>query len=90
MYTASYMYENAGAKTMKTAVIALAAVLAFSGAAFAKDSKQSTTAPQTSTTSKLFIDPQTTGSIPVSTQKQDVPASKRLGGGIDPSVLPNF
>ena len=77
---------------MKTAVIALAAVLAFSGAAFAKNSQQGKAAPETSTThiSKLFIDPRTTGSIPVSTQNDEVPASKRLGGGIDPSVLPNF
>ena len=76
---------------MKTTVIALAAVLALSGAAFAKDNTQQNTlaAPEASTlVSKKFIDPQTTGSI--QTQNSDIPASQRLGGGIDPSVLPNF
>ncbi|MGE0279376.1 MAG: hypothetical protein AB7P20_02010 [Rhizobiaceae bacterium] len=75
---------------MKTTVIALAAVLALSGAAFAKDNEQNTVAaPEVSTLmSKKFIDPQTTGSI--QTQNSDIPASQRLGGGIDTSVLPNF
>ena len=78
---------------MKTAVIALAAVLAFSGAAFAKDNAQQGTAnaPEVSTVvSKRFIDPQTTGSIAISVQTETVPADQRLGGGVDPSVLPNF
>lgn len=80
---------------MKTTAIALAAVLALSGAAFAKDVHQqgAAGAPEVSTlVSKKFIDPQTTGSIAISTQESvsGVPASQRLGGGIDPSVLPNF
>ena len=77
---------------MKTTVIALAAVLAVSGAAFAKDNTQAATAAPTSSAyvSKRFIDPQTTGSIAVPAQTEEIPASKRLGGGIDPSVLPNF
>lgn len=76
---------------MKTTVIVLAAVLALSGAAFAKDNDASAkaTAPEASTLmSKKFVDPQTTGSI--QTQDSDIPASQRLGGGIDTSVLPNF
>jgi len=77
---------------MKTAVIALATVLALSGGAFAKDAKQNSqpAAPQSTTfVSKRFIDPQTTGSI-ATARDTAVPAPKRLGGGIDPSVLPNF
>ena len=78
---------------MKTTVIALAAVLALSGAAFSKDNTQqnTATAPEVSTlVSKKFIDPQPTGSIAIQTQNSDMPASQRLGGGIDPSILPNF
>ena len=93
---------------MKTTAFALAAVLAFSGAAFAKNptdtgaadanvkslSSQSTNAPQGGSIykSKRFIDPQTTGTVTVGPNNEDRPTSNsnRIGGDIDPSVLPNF
>lgn len=79
---------------MKTVAIALATLVALSGAAFAKDSSDSarqTVKVQSAETvaptyeSKRFIDPTATGSI--STQEKP---SKRLGADIDPSVLPTF
>lgn len=87
---------------MKTTALALAAVLALSGVAFADkagdtgqpganlQSTQATTAPSTTYTSKRFIDPTSTGSITVSPANEDRTNSNRVGGGIDPSVLPNF
>jgi hypothetical protein len=77
---------------MRTIAIALAATLALSGAAFAKDASDASKtnanikASQASETfqGKRFIDPTATGSI---SDNQDV-QGKRLGVDVNPWFLP--
>ncbi|MDX8536485.1 MULTISPECIES: DUF680 domain-containing protein [Mesorhizobium] len=79
---------------MKKTILALATVLAFSGAAFAGTSHQAKQAPAAAcvqTNANVKLDCGTTGSVEKTgaTTKTDAAKGQRLGIEIDPWIVPS-
>lgn len=77
---------------MKKTILTLAAVLAFSGAAFAGTSHQTKQAPAAAciqTNANVKLDCGTTGSVEKTTAKTDAAKGPRLGIDINPWFVPS-
>ncbi|RVC48418.1 DUF680 domain-containing protein [Mesorhizobium sp.] len=77
---------------MKKTILALATVLAFSGAAFAGTSHQAKQAPAAAcvqTNANVKLDCGTTGSVEKTGATTDAAKDQRLGIEIDPWIVPS-